>query len=65
MRPVLPKGVGCHLVSRDGQHAADELCGGPESAAAVIVVTFPMAAGKVFDWHTHDNHQLAWAASGC
>jgi AraC-like DNA-binding protein len=23
-----------------------------------------MAAGKVFDWHTHENHQLAWAASG-
>jgi AraC-like DNA-binding protein/quercetin dioxygenase-like cupin family protein len=63
MRPVPPKGVGCHLVSRDGQHAADEPCGGPESAA-VIVVTFPMAAGKVFDWHAHENHQLAWAASG-
>jgi AraC-like DNA-binding protein len=30
----------------------------------VIVVTFPMAAGKVFDWHMHENHQLAWAASG-
>src|SRR5215470_17237742 len=64
MRPVPPKGVGCHLVSRGGQHAADEPCGGPESVAAVIVVTFPMAAGKVFDWHTHENHQLAWAASG-
>jgi AraC-like DNA-binding protein len=28
------------------------------------VVTFPMAAGKRFDWHTHTSHQLAWAASG-
>jgi AraC-like DNA-binding protein len=23
-----------------------------------------MPAGLVFDWHTHDDHQLAWAASG-
>jgi AraC-like DNA-binding protein len=30
----------------------------------VIVVTFPMPAGLVFDWHTHPDHQLAWAASG-
>ena len=30
----------------------------------MIVVTFPMPAGLVFDWHTHTDHQLAWAASG-
>jgi AraC-like DNA-binding protein len=30
----------------------------------VIVATFPMPAGVVFNWHTHDDHQLAWAASG-
>jgi AraC-like DNA-binding protein len=30
----------------------------------VVVATFPMPAGTVFDWHTHDDHQLAWAASG-
>ena len=30
----------------------------------MIVVTFPMPAGHVFDWHTHPDHQLAWAASG-
>jgi AraC-like DNA-binding protein len=23
-----------------------------------------MPAGRVFDWHTHTGHQLAWAASG-
>ena len=23
-----------------------------------------MPAGSVFDWHTHSEHQLAWAASG-
>ena len=23
-----------------------------------------MPAGTVFDWHTHDDHQLAWAAAG-
>lgn len=30
----------------------------------MVVVTFPMPAGHVFDWHTHGDHQLAWAASG-
>jgi len=37
---------------------------GADSAGSVIVATFPMATGVVFDWHTHDDHQLAWAASG-
>ena len=23
-----------------------------------------MSAGTVFDWHTHEDHQLAWAVSG-
>jgi quercetin dioxygenase-like cupin family protein len=41
-------------VSRDGQ----------TEPAAVVAVTFPMPAGLVFDWHTHEDHQLAWAASG-
>ena len=30
----------------------------------MIVATFPMPSGLVFDWHTHTDHQLAWAASG-
>jgi AraC-like DNA-binding protein len=30
----------------------------------ISVVTFPMPQGMVFDWHTHDDHQLAWAAAG-
>src|SRR5258708_14959211 len=60
IRAAAPKGVGCHLVARDGQPRQDE----QDQAAAVIVVTFPMAAGWVFDWHTHPDHQLAWAASG-
>lgn len=42
-------------MSRDGQTAGQP---------AVFVCTFPMPAGLVFDWHTHDDHQLAWAASG-
>jgi AraC-like DNA-binding protein/quercetin dioxygenase-like cupin family protein len=46
-------------VSRDGQCTADEPDG-----AAVTVATFPMPPGLVFDWHTHTDHQLAWAASG-
>ncbi len=28
------------------------------------MATFPMPAGTRFDWHTHTDHQLAWAASG-
>jgi AraC-like DNA-binding protein len=34
------------------------------AADAMVVVTFPMAPGARFDWHTHVDHQLAWAASG-
>jgi len=30
----------------------------------VVVATFPMPAGTRFEWHTHEDHQLAWAASG-
>lgn len=29
-----------------------------------MVATFAMAAGSRFEWHTHSDHQLAWAASG-
>jgi AraC-like DNA-binding protein len=29
-----------------------------------VVATFPMPVGTVFDWHTHDDHQLAWACNG-
>jgi AraC-like DNA-binding protein len=28
------------------------------------VCTFRMPAGTVYDWHTHEDHQLAWASSG-
>ncbi len=35
-----------------------------DPTVGVAVVTFPMPDGLVFDWHTHDDHQLAWAASG-
>jgi AraC-like DNA-binding protein/quercetin dioxygenase-like cupin family protein len=48
-------------VSRDGQLA---VAAGESGQAAVFVCTFPMPAGLVFDWHTHTDHQLAWAASG-
>jgi AraC-like DNA-binding protein len=30
----------------------------------MIVCTFAMAAGTAFCWHTHDDHQLAWAPVG-
>jgi AraC-like DNA-binding protein/quercetin dioxygenase-like cupin family protein len=54
-------------VSQDGQlELHDQYCAAVDihPAAAVIVVTFPMPKGLVFDWHTHADHQLAWAASG-
>jgi AraC-like DNA-binding protein len=43
--------------------------GQPESemddpVPGVVVCAFPMPAGTVFDWHTHDDHQLAWASQG-
>jgi AraC-like DNA-binding protein len=47
-------------VSQDGHCAADEV----DPSAAVFVVTFPMPGGVIFDWHTHPEHQIAWAASG-
>jgi AraC-like DNA-binding protein/quercetin dioxygenase-like cupin family protein len=52
-------------VSQDG-HDRDDYCAADliGKDAAVIVATFPMPAGLVFDWHEHADHQLAWAASG-
>ncbi|MBO0838543.1 MAG: AraC family ligand binding domain-containing protein, partial [Actinobacteria bacterium] len=54
-------------MSQDGQASwPDQYCATDEvgDTAAVIVATFPMPAGLVFDWHMHADHQLAWAASG-
>jgi AraC-like DNA-binding protein/quercetin dioxygenase-like cupin family protein len=47
-------------MSRAGQRSLSKT--GPDQATAVV--TFEMPSGFVFDWHTHDDHQLAWAASG-
>ncbi len=47
-------------MSQDGHCAAAR----SDDIGAVVVATFPMPAGLVFDWHTHDDHQLAWAATG-
>jgi AraC-like DNA-binding protein/quercetin dioxygenase-like cupin family protein len=49
-------------VSQGGQ-PPDEQCRVDPSRTA-DVVTFEMPAGLVFDWHTHEDHQLAWAAAG-
>src|SRR5215475_6366837 len=65
--PVHANGVGCQAVSQDGQASwPDDFCAADHAAdgASVIVATFPMPPGLVFDWHTHPDHQLAWAASG-
>jgi AraC-like DNA-binding protein len=48
-------------MSRDGQLGE---CDETRSPFVMEVCTFPMPAGTVFDWHTHPDHQLAWAASG-
>jgi AraC-like DNA-binding protein/quercetin dioxygenase-like cupin family protein len=59
--------VGCQTMSQDGQSFwPDDDCAADcaTDGAAVIVATFPMPPGLVFDWHTHPDHQLAWAASG-
>ena len=47
-------------MSQNGQ-SCDPWAGAP---GAVIAVTFPMPAGVVFNWHTHDDHQLAWPVAG-
>ncbi len=47
-------------MSQDGHCVAAR----PDDVAVVVVATFPMPAGLVFDWHTHDDHQLAWATTG-
>lgn len=40
--------------------------GQPEAGqpGGFFVVTFPMSASTLFDWHTHEDHQLAWASAG-
>lgn len=43
-------------MSQDGQS--------PPEDQALIVASFSMPRGSVFDWHTHDDHQLAWAPTG-
>jgi AraC-like DNA-binding protein/quercetin dioxygenase-like cupin family protein len=43
-------------MSQDGQR--------PPEDQALVVVSFPMPRGSVFDWHTHDDHQLAWPPTG-
>jgi AraC-like DNA-binding protein/quercetin dioxygenase-like cupin family protein len=35
-----------------------------DRASGLEVCTFAMPAGTVFDWHVHEDHQLAWASSG-
>ena len=45
-------------MSRTGQPPA---C---PSADGFSVATFPMPSGTLFDWHVHDDHQLAWASAG-
>jgi AraC-like DNA-binding protein len=63
-------------VSSDGQGLigssdaqAPDSCGAAEDLdderpGTLDVVEFPMPAGTTFHWHTHSDHQLAWAAEG-
>ena len=34
------------------------------AADGFFVVTFPMSPSTLFDWHVHEDHQLAWASAG-
>ena len=54
------KAVSCQLVSLNGQGPLLGATDGP----GVDVCTFPMPQGLAFDWHTHQDHQLAWARNG-
>jgi AraC-like DNA-binding protein/quercetin dioxygenase-like cupin family protein len=47
-------------MSLDGQ--GDARLG--DRASGLEVCTFAMPAGTVFDWHVHEDHQLAWASNG-
>ncbi len=44
----------------DGQSTVTERNDVPD----VVVCTFPMSEGTVYEWHTHDDHQLAWSERG-
>jgi AraC-like DNA-binding protein len=48
------------MMSSDGQSDA---CA-TDATSGLDVCTFAMPAGTVFDWHVHEDHQLAWASSG-
>ncbi len=58
--PALPSPEDPSPAEPDDYCAADDW----SADAAIVVATFPMPAGLVFDWHAHPDHQLAWAASG-
>jgi AraC-like DNA-binding protein/quercetin dioxygenase-like cupin family protein len=51
-------------VTEPGSASAPDCALDRTAQGAVVVADFPMAAGAQFDWHTHDDHQLAWAVSG-
>src|SRR5580658_6642403 len=36
----------------------------PEMLHGIAACMFPMAPGDTFDWHTHEDDQLAWASRG-
>jgi AraC-like DNA-binding protein/quercetin dioxygenase-like cupin family protein len=48
------------LMSPNGQPGAEAETG----ATAILLSTFPMQSGKRFEWHSHNRHQLVWAADG-
>jgi len=35
-----------------------------QDLGAAIVCTLPMPVGTTFEWHEHDDHQLAWSPEG-
>jgi len=53
------KRVRCQFMSLDGQSAPST----PERPA-LIVADFQMTPDTRFEWHSHSDHQLAWASRG-
>jgi AraC-like DNA-binding protein/quercetin dioxygenase-like cupin family protein len=54
------KSVWFQHMSPNGQSAS----AANTDSAAILLSTFPMESGRRFAWHSHDRHQLAWAADG-
>ena len=51
-------------MSRSSQPLSSQPAGSRGAADGFLACTFPMSASTRFDWHAHDEHQLAWTPVG-